>query len=177
MKLKPNFTYPCSVDTTSEFEYPIDCLFTLQDVIEEDELRRPKELDENGERCLLVIKNGNGTGVTIGRATGPMSFVREYFEDGTHETSMMLAIYGYGYGDKSYGNTERKERVFSGPSDSGSIIVNRKGRVVGLLTGGAGTTGSTNPDVTYVTPFYWLLQRIKTHFPNAHLYQAMDEAS
>jgi hypothetical protein len=103
-----------------------------------------------------------------------MSFVREYFENGTHETSMMLAIYSDGYGDKPYGN---KEALFSGPSDSGSIIVDRKGRVVGLLTGGAGKTGSTNPDVTYATPFYWLLQRIKTHFPNAHLYQGMDEAS
>jgi len=175
MKVNPNFTYPSSMDTTtSEFEYPVDCLFTLQDVIEEDELRHPKELDENGERCLLVIKNGNGTGVTVGRATGPMSFVREYFENGTHETSMMLAIYSYGYGDKPYGN---KEVVFSGPSDSGSIIVDSKGRVVGLLNGGAGKTGSTNLDVTYATPFYWLLQRIKTHFPNAHLYQAMDEAS
>jgi hypothetical protein len=106
-----------------------------------------------------------------------MSFVREYFEDGTHEMSTMLAIYGYGYGNKFHGNMERKERVFSGPSDSGSIIVDSKGRVVGLLTGGAGKTGSTDPDVTYATPFYWLLQRIKTHFPNAHLYQAMDEAS
>ena len=167
MKLNPNFTYPRPMDTTPEFEYPLDCLLTLQDVVEEDELRHPKELDENGERCLLVIKNGNCTGVTIGRATGPMSFVREYFENGTHETSMMLAIYSHG----------NKEGAFSGPSDSGSIIVDREGRVVGLLTGGAGKTGSTDPDVTYATPFYWLLQRIKSHFPNAHLYQAMDEVS
>ncbi len=165
------------MDTTSfEFKYPVDCLFTLQDVVEEDELRRPKMLDENGERCLLVIKNGNGTGVTIGRATGPMSFVREYFEDGTHETSMMLAIYSYGNNGNKVTFGE-KEGAFSGPGDSGSIIVDCKGRVVGLLTGGAGKTGSTDPDVTYATPFYWLLQRIKTHFPNAHFYQAMDEAS
>jgi hypothetical protein len=182
MKMKPDFIPkedydPYHVDTshtTSEFEYPIDCLFTLQDVVEEDELRRPKMLDENGERWLLVIKNGNGTGLTIGRATGPMSFVREYFEDGTHETSMMLAIYSYGNYKSSFGNMEG---AFSGPGDSGSIIVDPKGRVVGLLTGGAGKTGSTNPDVTYATPFYWLLQRIKTHFPNAHLYPAIDEAS
>jgi hypothetical protein len=27
------------------------------------------------------------------------------------------------------------------------------------------------PDVTYGTPFYWLMQRIKERFPHAYLYQ------
>ncbi len=44
-------------------------------------------------------------------------------------------------------------------------------------SGGAGKTGSTDSDVTYATPFYWLLERIKTHFPNASLYQVMTYAS
>ncbi|KAM6489864.1 hypothetical protein JOM56_013416, partial [Amanita muscaria] len=44
--------------------------------------------------------------------------------------------------------------------DSGSIIADPMGRIVGLLTGGSGQTDST--DVTYATPFYWLLdERIK----------------
>ena len=60
---------------------------------------------------------------------------------------MMLEIYPYG----------NKEGPFSGPGDSGSIIADGNGRIIGLLTGGAGKTGSTNPDVTYATPFYWLL--------------------
>jgi len=71
---------PRPVDTTSEFVYPIDGLLT-QDVAEEDELRRPTMLDANGERCLLVIKNGNCTGVTIGRATGPGIFRERHSRD------------------------------------------------------------------------------------------------
>ena len=85
-KMNPDFIskeeYPYVVDTTSfEFKYPVDCLFTLQDVVEEDELRRPTMLDANGERCLLVIKNGNCTGVTIGRATGPGIFRERHSRD------------------------------------------------------------------------------------------------
>jgi hypothetical protein len=141
------------------FTYPRGRLFQLRDIVKEDELRHPTMLDANGEECLLVVKNGTSTGVTIGRATGIMSFVREYFEDDAHETSMELAIYPYG----------NKDGAFSAPGDSGSIIADSKGRIVGHLTGGAGQTDST--DVTYATPFYWLFdERIKEHFPNAYLY-------
>ncbi|KAF8591707.1 hypothetical protein K439DRAFT_1610995 [Ramaria rubella] len=144
---------------TTSFKYPFDRLFQLQDILKENELRHPTMLDANGEECLLVIKSSNSTGVTIGRGTGIMSFVREYFEDATLKTSMEVAIYPYGY----------KDGAFSAPGDSGSIIADGKGRIVGLLTGRTGQTDST--DVTYATPFYWLFEeRIKAHFPNAHLY-------
>ncbi|KAF8954752.1 hypothetical protein BDZ97DRAFT_1908028 [Flammula alnicola] len=150
--------YPHPTARTS-LKYPRGRLLQLRDVIKEDELRHPTMLDANGEECLLVVKNGNSTGVTLGRATGIMSFVREYFKDGAHETSMELAIYPYG----------NKDGAFSAPGDSGAIIADGKGRIVGLLTGGAGQTEST--DVTYATPFYWLFdERIKEHFPNAYLY-------
>ncbi|KAI9438817.1 hypothetical protein H4582DRAFT_2146717 [Lactarius indigo] len=128
-------------------------------VVEENELRHPTMLDANGEKCLIVVKSGNSTGVTLGRATGIMSFVREYFEDGTHKTSMELPIYPYGH----------KDGAFSAPGDSGSIIADGKGRIVGLLTGGTGKGDST--DVAYASPFFWLFnERIKSSFPNAHLY-------
>jgi hypothetical protein len=64
---------------------------------------------------------------------------------------------------------DHKSGAFSAPGDSGAVIVDDKGRIGGLLTGGAGQREST--DVTYASPFYWLLQRIKSHFPNAHPYQ------
>ena len=41
------------------------------------------------------MKNGNATGDTIGRATGIFSYVREYFNDSTHQTSMEWAILPY----------------------------------------------------------------------------------
>ncbi|KAK0193406.1 hypothetical protein F5146DRAFT_1110115 [Armillaria mellea] len=142
------------------FKYPPDRLFPLQGVIEEDELRRPQMRDAAGEPCLTVAKNGCTTGVTIGCATGIKSFVREYFPDGTHETSVEWAILPH----------DDKAGAFSAPGDSGAIIFDGRGRIGGLLTGGAGKTNSI--DITYGTPFYWLMQRIKEHFPHAHLYQA-----
>ncbi len=84
-------------------------------------------LDHDGEPCLLVIKNGNATGVTIGRATGIFSFARKYFNNGTHQTSMEWAILPY----------DNKSGVFSVSGDSGSIIVDGRRRFGGLLTGGA----------------------------------------
>jgi hypothetical protein len=149
---------PDPVSPTS-FKYPSNRLLPLQGIIEEDELHRPQMLDADGEQCLIVIKNGCTTGVTIGRATGVKSFVREYFPDGAQETSMEWAILPY----------DHKSGAFSAPGDSGAVVVDDKGRIGGLLIGGAGQTEST--DVTYASPFYWLLQRIQTRFPNAHLYQ------
>lgn len=51
----------------------------LRGTILEEEMRHPTLLDHNDEPCLMVIKDGSTTGVTIGRASGIMSNVREYF--------------------------------------------------------------------------------------------------
>lgn len=150
--------YPDPTVSTS-FQHPIDRLLPLQGVIEEDEMRCPQMLDADGERALIVIKNSCTTGMTIGRATGAKSFVREYFPNGTHRTFTEWAILPY----------DHKSGVFSAPGDSGAIIVDGEGRIGGLLTGVAGQKESV--DITYASPFSWLLQRIQTHFPNAHLYQ------
>ncbi|KAH8989861.1 hypothetical protein EDB86DRAFT_3104234 [Lactarius hatsudake] len=152
--------YPNAMARTS-FQYPYDHLLQLQGVVEEDELRHPTMLNTNGEACIIVVKSGNSTGVTISRATGIMSFVCENFKDGTHKTSMELPIYPY----------SQKDGAFSTPGDSGSIIADGKGRIVGLLTGGAGKTDSTKSDVTYASPFFWVFdERIKASFSDANLY-------
>src|SRR6266699_1887053 len=144
-----------SAAASTTFKYPSNRLLPLKGVIEEDELRRPKVLDANNEPCLLVIMSGCATSVTTGRATGVMSFVRECFENSTLQTSMEWAILPY---DKS--------STFSAPGDSGAIIFDGHGCIGGLLTGGADQTVTS--DVTYGTPFYWLLQRIKERFPHAY---------
>ncbi|KAL5531494.1 hypothetical protein ACEPAG_4371 [Sanghuangporus baumii] len=142
-------------DGKTTFKYPDDRLLPLRDLITEERMREPDMLDHDNEACLLVIKNGNATDVTIGRATGIFSFVRD---DETGQESMEWAIYNY----------DNKSGVFSAPGDSGSIIVDGLGRIGGLLTGGTGKTETS--DVTYATPMWWLWPRIKQHFPNAHLY-------
>jgi len=149
--------YPHPKAKTS-FKYPPDGLLQLRGVVKEKDLRSPSMLDANGEACLLVVKTGNTTGFTIGRLTGIDSFTREIDAYGIQSTSMEVAILPYSH----------KDKAFSAPGDSGSIVVDGKGRIVGVLTAGSGPTETT--DVTYVTPFYWVLERIKAVFPNAHLY-------
>ncbi|KAI0920100.1 hypothetical protein AcV7_006093 [Taiwanofungus camphoratus] len=136
------------------FDYPSDRLLPLSGLISEELMRRPDMRDHNGHPCLFVIKSGNATGVTIGRATGIFSFVRD---EGTGVESKEWAVYNY----------DKKSGVFSARGDSGSIVVDGRGRIGGLLTGRAGKTETS--DVTYVTPMFWLWPRIKAHFPNAHL--------
>ncbi|KAI6117954.1 hypothetical protein F5141DRAFT_591568 [Pisolithus sp. B1] len=152
--------YP-HADARTSFEYPLGGLLQLQDVVKEDELHHATTLDVNGEECFIVVKNGNTTGVTIGRGTSTESFVREYDDYGVGSTSMQVAIYPYSHEDGA----------FSAPGDSGSIVVDGKGRIMGILTGGAGKTDSI--DVTYLLPYYWVEERIKAVFPNAHLYPIM----
>lgn len=149
--------HPCAQSRDS-FRYPVGGLLPVKGVIQEKEIRDPEQLDENGDECLLVIKNGNGTGTTIGRATGIKSFVRQYGEHGIHGTSMEIAVYPYSH----------KDGAFSAGGDSGAIVVDGQGRILGMLTGGSGATVST--DVTYVTPYFWLDMRIKQAFSKSHLY-------
>ncbi|KAI0247204.1 hypothetical protein BJV78DRAFT_1285715 [Lactifluus subvellereus] len=146
---KDEFTLKIRDDAAPSFKYPHGRLLPLRGLISEDLMRSPDMLDHDGESCLLVIKNGNATGVTIGRATGIFSYVRKYFSNHTHQTSMEWAILPY----------DSKSGAFSAPGDSGSIIVDVSGRVGGILTGGAGKTASS--DITYATPFFWLLPRIR----------------
>lgn len=150
-------------DAPTTFKYPVDRLLKLQGIVSEHMLHNPDMLDYDGENCLLVIKNGKATGVTIGRATGIFSYVRKYYSNGTEETSKELAILPY----------SNKSGLFSARGDSGAIIVDGRGRICGLLTGGTGKTESS--DITYATPFFWLWERIKANgFPNAHIYPVME---
>ncbi|TFY67632.1 hypothetical protein EVG20_g3871 [Dentipellis fragilis] len=134
-----------------------DRLLPLRDMITEELMHAPDMLDRDNEACLLVIKNGSATGVTIGRATGIESFVRD--ED-TGDVSLQWAIYRDNY--------DNKPGVFSAPGDSGTMVADGLGRMGGILNGGAGKTESS--DVTYATPMWWIWPRVKAEFPHANLY-------
>ncbi|CAE7205656.1 unnamed protein product [Rhizoctonia solani] len=131
----------------------------LSGTITDELMRSPDMWDSEGEPCLLVLKNGNATGTTIGRANGAFSIVREYFQDmSVHQTSMQWAIINY----------NGKSEAFSEPGDSGAIIADTRGRIGGMLIGASGRLET--PDITYATPFWWLLERIRANgFPNVHL--------
>ena len=141
------------------FEYRFDRLLPLQGTISTAELRRPTLVDENGDPCLMVLKRGNATDVTIGRGNNVFSFVRHYFKDKEPQTSKEWPVLSYNEDYKSFG--------FSGQGDSGAVVVDGLGRIGGLITCGGGDTDDF--DITYATPIEFLLQRIAKQFPNAHL--------
>ncbi|GBE84426.1 predicted protein [Sparassis crispa] len=131
------------------FTYPGDHLLRLKGTIPDEEMRHPTALDENDDPCLMVIKRGNTTGLTVGCANDICSYARKYYDDDKAKTSKEWVILPF----------DSKSGAFSAKGDSGSIIVDGLGRISGLLTGGAGATPSS--DVTYATPISFLLKRMQ----------------
>lgn len=133
------------------FTWPPDSLLKLTGIIPDDEMRHPTTRDQNNEPCIIVIKRGNTTGLTVGRANGILSYARMYYDGDNTKTSKEWAILPF----------EHKSGPFSERGDSGSVIVDGRGRIGGLLTSGAGTILSS--DITYATPICFLLQRMQDH--------------
>jgi len=143
----------------AQFTYPEDKLMPLRGFVDHGELCKPTMLDANEEACLIVVKNGAATGVTFGRASGIESFTRDYDDlGGIKSTSREIAIYSY----------SKEDGAFSCCGDSGSVIADANHRIVGMLTGGAGLTNST--DVTYASSYAFLQERIRQAFPHCHLF-------
>ncbi|KAJ3825590.1 hypothetical protein F5880DRAFT_215325 [Lentinula raphanica] len=146
------------------FRYPQDGLLQASGVVPEHEIRHPQHLDRNDNKCLFVLKNGSATGTTFGRTSGMKSYTRTYSGSEIETTAEEIGVHPY-HRDQFQGRFP-----FSDEGDSGSIVLTRDGSVLGMVTGGAGSSGST--DLTYVTPFWFILEQIRNVFPKCHLYQA-----
>ena len=133
------------------FKYPKDRLFRVRGTVPDEEMRRPTILDQNSDPCLTVMKRGGTTGLTVGRANDVLSYVRNDCDNSDTQTSREWAIFAH---DSNSG-------PFSAEGDSGAAIVDCFGRLGGLLTGGAGITGS--PDVTYATPASFILDSLEAN--------------
>jgi hypothetical protein len=144
------------IRTMYPFQYPEDRLLRLKGTIPDEDMRHPPTLDHNGDPCLIVVKRGHATGLTVGRANDVRSCVRNYYEDGTTDFSMEWAILPY----------NRSSRAFSSPGDSGAVVADVGGRIGGIIIGG---TGWATMDITYVTSINSVMEGIKVKFPNAHL--------
>ncbi|PIL22804.1 hypothetical protein GSI_15499 [Ganoderma sinense ZZ0214-1] len=149
---------PASFDHHAIF----DCL-QLRDIIPDAELRDPKQTDFNGDRCLVVLKRGKTSGLTIGRLNNVPSYTRTYWEDGTSDVSMEWPIFSVRY------DTVKKPVAFSEPGDSGSVVVDGKGRIAGIVTGGAGFLNSKldsratlTAHVTYMTAAEFIRDQMRT---------------
>ncbi|KAK0218117.1 hypothetical protein IW262DRAFT_1117502 [Armillaria fumosa] len=158
----PQYEFIRMMDPTPQnartFTYPIDRLLRLKGTIPDEEMRHPTALGQNNDPCLMVMKRGNTTGLTVGRANDICSYARYCYNGDIAETSKEWAILPF----------DSKSGAFSDKGDSGSVIVDSQGRIGGLLTGG--TVGvMPSFDLTYATPISFLLKRMqdnKLHEPN-----------
>lgn len=62
--------------------------------------------------------------------------------------------------------TAKNDRFFDG-GDSGAMVVDRLGRLIGPITGGGGPTVAT--DKSYITPYRRLKRQIEGWFEKDHL--------
>ncbi|KAF8322350.1 uncharacterized protein EI90DRAFT_2977716 [Cantharellus anzutake] len=155
-----NMFYPLGGGSTT-FRFPNEGKLRIEGCATQEDLAHPTELDSEGQRCLIVGKDGNSTDLTVGRYAGLVSFILN--EVGIE--SVELGIYNSG---------DKTTEVFSAKGDSGSLVwhtTNGKARVVGQLHSGHNKGGSTSNHVTYCTPGWYLLGQIKTRFKHADFYR------
>ncbi|KAK7032242.1 hypothetical protein VNI00_013200 [Paramarasmius palmivorus] len=143
------------------YKYPRDGLLQAYNVVKDKEIRSPQQFDANGYKCLHVVKNGQATGTTVGRVSGLNSFTRVYTKHGNKQTSVEVAVLPY----------DMKRGAFSAPGDSGAIVLERSGGIVGMLTGGGGAAEEN--DITYLTPYWWFEEQIKKVLPGCYLYDVV----
>ncbi|TBU29285.1 hypothetical protein BD311DRAFT_661627 [Dichomitus squalens] len=142
------------------FKYPEEGKLKIHGCATKEDLAVPTEFDSQGQCCLMVGKDGNTTGLTVGRYAGLESFVR----NAVGVESMELAIYNSG---------NKAVEAFSAKRDSGSFVWHMKdgkAYIVGQLHSRHNKGGSTSNHVTYCTPGWWLLTQIQKKYKNANLY-------
>lgn len=97
------------------------------------------------------MKDGNTSDLTVGRYAG----LEAYICDDLGVESIELAIYNY---DKQTG-------PFAAKGDSGSLVFDGQGKMVGILHSGMCKVG--NSTVAYATPAWWAVEQIKVQYPHA----------
>lgn len=139
-----------------DFHVPDDLLLRVEDYVGGSEFRDPQNYDIYNVKTLLAVKNGRSTGTTFGRVNGLESITRHYPERGIEAKAVEIIVCAY---DTKTGENDE----FSREGDSGSMVVGRDGRIIGLLTGGGGP--NTKTVKTYITPFYALKGEIEKKYP------------
>jgi len=133
------------------FKFPPNRQLRINGYLTRELLSNPDCFDSDGEPCLIVMKDGNTTDLTVGRYAG----LEAYLCDDLGVESIELAIYNY---DKQSG-------PFSANGDSGSLIFNGNGKMVGILHSGM-PKGRSN-HVTYATPAWWAIEQLNVKYPHA----------
>ena len=133
------------------FKFPTNRQLRIKGCVSREHLAAPDCLDSNGEPCLVVMKDGNTTDLTVGRYAG----LEAYLCDGLGVESVELAVYNY----------DRQSGSFSDKGDSGSLIFDGEGQMVGIVHSGM-PKGESN-HVTYATPAWWAIEQLRLKYPYA----------
>ena len=149
-----DWMYPTS------FKFLRNRLLKFHGTISNREMYKPdlRTLDHDHDPYIMVIKRGYATGLTVGRLNGIRSFTRYYSKGLPSQMSKEVAVLP----------RNSKSGPFSANGDSGSAVIDGKGRLAGLLTGGAGV--SELSDVTYVTSINFLQKRMLEHGLHANFF-------
>ena len=131
------------------FKFPPTRIFKIHGVIPKKDLSEPHMLDQNDRPCLIVMKRGSRTGLTVGRANEINSFARRYIANTPLQTTMEWVICPY---------DDSKFPFFALEGDSGAAIVDCQGRLGGIITG-----GHDYRDLVYATPAFSILESLKEH--------------
>ncbi|KZT35704.1 hypothetical protein SISSUDRAFT_134143 [Sistotremastrum suecicum HHB10207 ss-3] len=126
-------------------------------------------------QALAVLKNGPSTGLSLGLLSPLSSFIRN---PQTGMTSQHWAIVNY----RSSLLTGKNEGpgVFAATGDSGGVVVDRSGKMVGMIQGGSGKNGDEEGgggggDVVYVTPMVKIWEWVLEAYPDARIYEGASE--
>ncbi|KAF6749450.1 hypothetical protein DFP72DRAFT_913490 [Ephemerocybe angulata] len=131
--------------------FPSDRQLKIRGVVPQHELANPDCYDDNGVGMYVVAKDGNTTDLTVGRYAG----LEAYLCDELGTKSVEAAIYNY----------SKKSSDFSAKGDSGSLIFTGDGRMLAVLHSGMLRANSNH--VTFGTPAWWVLDRLKLRYKYA----------
>ncbi|EIM86619.1 uncharacterized protein STEHIDRAFT_97308 [Stereum hirsutum FP-91666 SS1] len=144
------------------FKFPTQRKLRIVACATEDDLAHPAEFDADGQPCLIVGKDGNTTGLTVGRYAGMVSFL----ENEVGVVSRELGIYNTGL---------KAVEPFSKKGDSGSIVWHMrdgKAHMVGQLHSGRNKGVRAGNYLTYATPAWYLLEQVKSKYEYADFYRS-----
>lgn len=134
------------------FRFPRGSLFKLEGQVPEHDVHNLPMLDNKGEPCLVVFKNGAKTGITVGKANDVASYTRVYHQNLYQESREWAII-----------TTNKNSGSFSCKGDSGSCVADVYGRVGGILTCGTTSIFNDKCDVTYVTPISFIMKTLRAN--------------
>lgn len=108
----------------------------------------------NKEPALMVIKNGSRTGVTVGCLNNIRAVSRVYStEKNITGKSMEVVVL----------SRPNSSAPFSRHGDSGSLVVDGRGRACGIITSGDAGGMENKFDMTYLTSINFILKRLAEH--------------